>query len=421
MRRHTPRFAGPPGSTFESFAVRNYRFYFAGQTISGAGTWMQNVAVGWLAITSFHSGTILGIVTAARYAPLVLFGLWGGLVVDRLDKRSLLLVTQSTTASLSVTLGLLALHGHGHVGLLVLLTLVCAIGVADVFDVPGRQSIISEIVDRERVGNAIGLTAIATNSARAVGPAVGGLLIAAFGVAPCFLVNAVSFAAFIGALVAMRPAEIVASRESRGGGQVRAGLRYAWRTPPVLAALVMVAITGTLTWEYPVSLPLMTSSTFHGNASAYGFAMALFGLGAVAGGFVAARRALVTVRSLAGFATAWGIVVLAAALAPSLALLYVLLFLVGIIGITFNSAARTLLQMESAPTMRGRVMSLWFMGWQGSTTVGAPIVGYIGHDFGARYALGVGGFAAVAVGLFYLRAAPASAPTELRLEAAADD
>lgn len=393
-------------STFASFANRNYRLYFIGQTISGAGSWMQNVAIGWLVIVSFHSGTILGVVTAVRYAPLVLLGLWGGLVVDRLDKRRLLVVTQTLLAGLSLALAFLSLGGH--IRLWVLLAVVVGIGLVDVFDVPSRQSVISELVDRDRLGNAIGLTAIATNSARAAGPAVAGGLIATLGIASCFFVNTASFAAFILALLAMRASEIVGARETRSGGQVRAGLRYVRRTPALLAALMMVAITGTLTWEFPVTLPLMTANVFDGNAAAYGFAMSAFGSGAVAGGLVAATRRVFTIRSLAGFAVLWGLVILAAAAAPTLDLLYVVLFVVGVCGITFNSAARTLLQMESEPIMRGRVMSLWFMGWQGSTVVGAPIVGTIGNELGARYALALGGVAAVVAGAAYLRRSPRS-------------
>lgn len=392
-------------ATFASFAVRNYRLYFFGQTISGAGSWMQNVAIGWLVVATFHSGAILGAVTAARYAPFVLFGLWGGLIADRVNTRKLVVATQSAAALFALALGLLSLDGR--IALTSLFLVVVGIGVIDVFDVPGRQTVISEIVDRDRLGNAIGLTAIATNSARAVGPAVGGVLIAAFGVAPCFFANAASFAVFILTLLAMRPAEMIAARAKRAGGQVRAGLRYVFRTPPLLAALVMVAVTGTLTWEYPVSLPLLTSKTFHGDASTYGFALSCFAAGAVAGGFVAARRRLFTVRSLAGFASLWGVVMLIASAAPSLTLLYCLLFIVGVCGITFNSAARALLQLESLPTMRGRVMSLWFMGWQGSTLAGAPIVGAIGGGPGARYGVAAGGLGALLVGLAYLRRAEA--------------
>jgi MFS family permease len=403
-------------ATFGSLAIRNYRLYFTGLAVSATGTWMQNIAVGWLTLQSFHSGTILGAVTAVRYAPIVVAGLWSGLIVDRLNTRWLLVVTESVQASLALLLGLVALDGH--VRLPILFAIVAGIGIVDVLDVPARQSIVSEIVHGERLGNAIGLTAIATNVARAVGPAIAGGLIATVGTATCFFINAGSFAAFIVALVAMRASEIDSAREVRAAGQVRAGLRYVRTSPPLVAGLVMVAVTGTLTWEYPVSLPILTTSTFHGGATSYGFAISSIGIGAVIGAFVAARRSLVTIRSLAGYAVAWGVVMLAAAAAPALAALYALLVVVGVCGITFNSAARVLLQGESVPTMRGRVMSLWFMAWQGSTLLGAPLVGVVGKEIGGRYALAIGGAAALLVGAIFLRSSPASVAVPIRPEPA---
>jgi MFS family permease len=382
---------------------------------------MQNVAVGWLALQSFHSGTILGIVTAARYTPMLLFGLWGGLAVDRMDTRSLLIVTQSLQASLSLALGLLAIGGH--VQLAALIAVVACVGIVDIFDVPSRQSVVGELVDRDNVGNAIALNAISTNSARALGPAIAGGIIATLGVAPCFFINAASFGAVIISLLAMRVSEFFpAMREVESRGQVRAGLRYIRHKPELLAPIVMVAVTGTLTWEFPVTLPLITSSTFHGTAASYGFAMAALGIGSVAGGWVAARRRMLGVRALARSALVWGIVVLGASAAPSLAAEYVLLLAVGACAITFNAAAKTLLQTESASHMRGRVMSVWYIAWQGSTVVGAPLVGTLGKAFGARYGLVVGGGAAMLVGAAYLKysaAAAAEIPaSELALELA---
>lgn len=407
-------------STFESLRVPNYRVYFVGQTLSGVGSWMQNVAIGWLVLSTFHSGAILGAVTASRYAPLVLFGLWGGLVVDRVDTRVLLVITQSAAAAFA--LGLAAITLRGHVRLAEVFVLVVGIGIVDVFDVPSRQSIISQLVDRRRLGNAIAVAAIATNSARAFGPAVAGGVIAIFGVAPCFIVNSASFVAFIAALLALDTGRLLPrKRETERGGQVRAGLRYVRRTPALLAPLVMVAVTGTLTWEFPVSLPIIAAGTFHEGASAYGFMMAALGAGAVVGSLLAARRQALTSRSLAIFAVAWGLVILAAAAAPTLAVEYVLMVGVGVFAITFNASARTLLQIESVANMRGRVMSLWFMGWQGSTVVGAPLVGLVGNELGGRYALVVGGGAAAAVGAVFLRPEQRPATTSATPIHVADD
>jgi MFS family permease len=394
---------GAPRAVLSSLRIRNFRLFFIGQCISGAGSWMQNVAIGWLALQSFHSGAVLGAVTAVRYSPVVLLGLVGGLVADRVDSRKLLIVTQLCAAALSLALAFVSSRGHVQLG--VLMCLVVLVGLVDVADVPGRQSILGQLVDRNHLNNSVALLAIASNSARSAGPAFAGALIAGVGVAPCFLINAFSFLAVLVSIVRMDGAQIrPMRREAAGPGLVRAGLRYARRTPTVWAAIVMVAVTGTLTWEFPVSLPLITTRSFHGNAAAFGLAMSCLGIGSIVGGVIAARRRAPTVRSLAIAAVMWGVLVLIAAAAPTLLAEYVVLVFVGLTAITFNASAKSILQIESAPEMRGRVMSLWYLAWQGTTLVGAPIVGLIGNSFGARYGLALGGAAAAVVGLVYLRA-----------------
>lgn len=389
------------GGTFASLSLRNYRLYFIGQSISGAGSWMQNIAIGWFALQLSHSGTVLGLVTGARYLPPLVFGPWAGLVVDRLRSRPVLVTTQACLCLVSLGLG--TMSGIGHGTLSELLGLVVVLGLVEAVDNPGRQSLISRLVPREYIANAVTLTSVAANASRAVGPGVAAGLIAWLGIPACFFVNAASFAAVILSLVLLRAAEFVPIpvHEEPADG-VRAGMSYAWRTRDISAPLIMVAVTGTLTWEFPVSLPLITSSTFHGSATTYGVSMSALGVGAVVGGLVAARRRQVTIRALSLSAIAWGGVIFAAALSPVVIALYVAMFGVGACAITFNSAAKTLLQLNSRPHMRGRVMSLWFMAWQGSTVLGAPVVGAIGNGLGGRYALGVGAAAAVIVGVAYL-------------------
>ncbi|HEY2072600.1 MAG TPA: MFS transporter, partial [Gaiellaceae bacterium] len=189
-----------------SLRIRNFRLYFIGQCISGAGSWMQNVAIGWLALQSFHSGAILGAVTAVRYGPLVLLGMWGGLIADRLEARSVLVVTQVSAGVLS--LGLAVVSWQGHVQLAALLPLVALVGLVDVVDVPTRQGILGQLVDRDHLNNAVALNAIASNSARSAGPAFAGALIAGVGVAPCFLINALSFGAVLVSVLRMNKAEM---------------------------------------------------------------------------------------------------------------------------------------------------------------------------------------------------------------------
>lgn len=391
------------GGMFASLHMHNYRLYFFGQSTSVAGNWMQNVAISWVVLQLSHSGAVLGAMTAARFVPLLLLGPWGGLITDRSDKRRMMIITQICLALLSFVLAVLSLTGH--VTLFALLAIVVSLGIVNVFDGPARQSLISNMVGRDRIANAIALNSIAMNTSRIVGPAVGGLLIASIGVTPCFFVNAISFAAVIASLAAMRTSELMPSRrEVRSKGQIRAGLRYIAGTPALIAPLVMVLVTGTFAWEFPVTLPLLTTRTFHGSAAVYGTMTACMGLGSIAGALAAAKRRRLTVRSLSLSAAIWGILIAAAAAAPSLAVLYVVIVLVGAGAITFNSAAKTLLQLESAPQMRGRVMAIWSMSWQGTTVIGAPLVGAVGGSFGARYALLAGGVASLAIGGYYLLA-----------------
>jgi MFS family permease len=382
---------------FSSLRVRNFRLFIAGQSVSVAGTWMQNVAVGWLVLDLTGSGGVLGLVTAARYAPLLVLGPWGGLVADRRDKRHLLRITAGCQIAVAAALGVLTVTHVIAVWSLVLLIL--AAGVVDVFDTPSRQSFMSNLVGRDLLPNAIALNSIITNVARIIGPGAAGLVIAGFGVGPCFFVNAASFAAVIASLQLVRPSELIESaRETRVGRQIRAGLAYAWHTPELLIPLLLVGIAGAFAWEFQVTLPLFTSSTFHGDSTAYGGALASLAAGSIAGGFIAAKRHSVTTRSLAFSAIAWGVVIVAASAAPSLPVAFVLLAFVGSGAVTFNSASKTLLQVTADERMRGRIMSLWSIGWQGSTVVGAPIVGLVGQLLGARYALTLGGITTLLAG-----------------------
>ncbi|WP_147315641.1 MFS transporter [Asanoa ferruginea] len=394
----TPQVSGRRPSMFASLGIRNYRLYFSGQTISVAGSWMQNIAVGWLVLELTGSGTILGFVTAAKFVPLVVLGPWGGLVADRVDNRKLLLWTQVAQAVLTAVLAALVWAGAATVPLLVIV--VFTIGLVNVLDGPSRQSLIPQLVQRELVGNAIALNSITLNLARIVGPAIGGVLIAHLGLTPCFVINALSFGPVIASLLLLRSSEIIpAKRQVSGKGQIRAGISYIRRTPALALPMIMVTVIGTLAWEFPVTLPLLTTTTFHQAASGYGTAMAFLAAGALGGGLVAARRHHISVRSLAYSSMLCGLTISAAGLAPSLTLTHVALMFVGASVTSFNSAAKTVMQLASAPEFRGRVMGLWQIAWQGSAVIGGPVVGWIGSTAGPRYALLTGGIAAAAVGL----------------------
>jgi predicted MFS family arabinose efflux permease len=246
---------------------------------------------------------------------------------------------------------------------------------------------------------------VAANMARVFGAALGGVIAAAIGLALCFTFNALSFGAVLASLAAMRSSELFsAERVSRQKKQVRQGLRYVRNTPELLIPLLMIAVVGTLAWEFQVSLPLMASKVFHGGAGSYGVMASVMGGGAVVGGLISAARARPRARALCLAAIGWGIAILAAAVAPSFALELAALVFVGYGSITFNSLAKTTLQLAAKPEMRGRVMALWALAWMGSTPIGGPIVGWTGQAIGARWALVIGGLATLVCGVLALPA-----------------
>ena len=386
-----------------SLRQRNYRLFFFGQLVSVAGTWMQTVAQSFVVLDLTHSGTQLGLTTAARFLPMFVFGPLGGVFADRMDRRRVLYVTQALSGLLA---GVFAVTVGTHsIRLWIVYLLALALGFVNVFDNPARQSFISEMVSTGDLPNAVTLNSVAANMARVLGAALGGVIAAAIGLALCFTINALSFGAVLVSLAAMRSSELFpAERVSRQKKQVRQGLRYVRNTPELLIPLLMIAVVGTLAWEFQVSLPLMASKVFHGGAASYGVMASVMGGGAVVGGLISAARARPRARALCLAAIGWGIAILAAAVAPSFALELAALVFVGYGSITFNSLAKTTLQLAAKPEMRGRVMALWALAWMGSTPIGGPIVGWTGQAIGARWALVIGGVAALACGVLALPA-----------------
>jgi MFS family permease len=386
-----------------SLRQRNYRLFFFGQLVSVAGTWMQTVAQSFLVLDLTHSGTQLGLTSAARFLPMFLFGPIGGVFADRMDRKRVLYLTQSLSGLLAAVFAVtVATHS---IRLWIVYLLAIALGFVNVFDNPARQSFISEMVSAQDLPNAVTLNSVAMNMARVFGAALGGVIAAAIGLALCFTFNALSFAAVLVSLAAMRTSELFpGKRVSRQKGQVRQGLRYVRSTPELLIPLVMIAVIGTLAWEFQVSLPLMASNVFHGGAASYGVMASVMGAGAVVGGLISAARSRPRARALCLAAVGWGIAILAAAVAPSMALELAALVFVGYGSITFNSLAKTTLQLAAKPEMRGRVMALWALAWLGSTPIGGPIVGWAGQAIGARWALVIGGVAALACGVLALPA-----------------
>lgn len=384
-----------------SLYQRNYRLFFFGQLISVVGTWMESVAQSYLVLDLTHSGTDLGLTMAARFGPMLLFGMFGGLIADRLDKRRVLYVTQTLNGLLAGVYSVLIATGSIHMWIVYLLSV--TLGFVNVFDSPVRQAFISELVTSDNLPNAVTLNSVAMNLARVFGGALGGAIAGLLGLALCFALNAVSFVAVLASLAMMRAGELYpARRVSRERGQVMQGLRYVGTTRALLVPMVMIAVIGTLAWEFQVTMPLMASNVFHRGPEGYGLMSAVMGIGAVAGGVVVSARRGPARLDLA--ALGWGVAISLAALAPSMPVELIALLFVGYGSLTFNAYAKTSLQLASVPSMRGRVMALWALAWLGSTPLGGPIVGWIGQEAGARWSLLIGAFACLACGLWAVSA-----------------
>ncbi len=384
--------------TFGSLRVRNYRLYFIGQMTSQSGTWMQGVAQAWLVLKLTGSGTALGFVTALQFLPVLLFGPVGGVVADRMNKRRVLYVTQSVAGLLALALGLLVVTDA--VRLWMVFVLAAGLGCVNVVDNPSRQTFVLEMVGPEYLTNAVTLNSVMVNLARVIGPAAAGSLIATVGLGPCFLFNAGSYLAVLLALALMRDADLhTAAPQPRRKGQLREGFAYIRRTPALLAPLLMIAVIGTLTYEFQVTLPLVAKFTFNGGASTYSTMSVFMGAGAVVGGLATASRRTASGRRLAWAAMAFGVVVIGASAAPTLGFELAALVLIGAASITFLSLGNATIQLAAAPEMRGRVMALWSVAFLGSTPVGGLLMGWVGQNVGPRWALLIGGVAAVVAGL----------------------
>jgi MFS family permease len=373
--------------------VRNYRLYFTGQVISVSGTWMQTVAQAYLILFALHgTGVDVAVATSLQFLPLLLLGPFGGLVADRVDKRKVLYATQGTAGVLALVLGILvATHS---VVLWEVFSLAAGLGFVNLFDNPARQTFVSEMVGLELLPNAVSLNSVLINSARVIGPAIGGVLILTVGVGTCFFINAASFAAVIVALAMMRAHELFERPHVvRAKGQVREGLRYAWRTADLRIPLVSMAIVGVFAFNFTVTLPLLAKFTFHGGAGLYSWFMIAMGAGAVVGGLATAFRSQPSTRLLAGIGLAFGAAIVAVALAPTQLVALVLLVPMGAASISFIATNNATLQLRAEPTMRGRVMSLNAIAFLGSTPIGAPLLGYLSDVTNPRLALSLGGAA----------------------------
>jgi MFS family permease len=382
--------------TFPALAIPNYRRYLRGQSVSLMGTWMQMTAQAWLVLTLSDSPSTLGVIIALQTLPVLVLGPYGGVIADRVNKLRLMISLQTAMGVQALILGLLTVTGEvrlWQVGVLAAL-----LGLNNAFENPARQSFMLEMVGRDSLRTAVSLNSTMVNLARVVGPAIGGVLIATTGVGVCFLINAASFIVVIWTLLRLDRSAITPSTPLvRGKGQLREGLRYVARTPELGIPLLMMALAGVFAFEFQVTLPVLAKQALDQGSEGFGLMTAAMGVGAVGGGLLVAARGKTGLRPLTIAAAAFGVVLLLAAMAPTLPLALGALVLVGWGSVTFMAIGNTTLQLAAAPEMRGRVMSLWFVAFQGSTPIGGPLLGWAMGWAGARVGLGVGGVACLVV------------------------
>lgn len=384
--------------TFSSLHQRNFRLFVTGQLVSMTGTWMQTVALGWLVLDLTDSGTAVGVNLGLQFVPMLLFGMWGGLLADRYDKRRLLMFSQ--TAMGAVAIALFALSASGNITIEMIYGLTFLTGCATALDNPARQSFVTEMVGAAEVPNAVSLNSAVFNTSRILGPAVAGALITTVGIPPSFLINGLSYLAVVIALSLMDTASLRTRPPTpRAKHQVRDGLRYVWRTPRLRYTILMMGLVSTFGINFSVVLPLMARYVFDRGAETFGLLTSAMAVGALVGALTNAARSKPTRRLLIGSAASFGALLCAAAASPSLLILVLLLVPIGAATITFIATANTTLQLTSTDAMRGRVMALHGLVFLGSTPLGAPVIGWISQTWGARIGMGVGGAMSLSVAL----------------------
>jgi MFS family permease len=376
---------------FRSLRIRNYRLYASGQLVSLTGTWMQRVAQDWLVLELTNSGTALGIVTALQFGPSLLLGLWGGILADRGDKRRILLATQTGLAVVALLLGLLDIAGV--VQYWQVLVLATVLGLITAVDTPVRQSFVVEMVGRDELTNAVAINSTIFNAGRILGPAAAGVLISAVGTGWAFVGNAASSGAVLAGLLLMRPAELFpAPQLRRARGQLREGFRYVRQRSDLMLTMVLIFVFGTFGLNFAITCALMAKQVFHRGASGYGLLSTALAVGACAGAVLATRRTeRPSAMFLLGAAGAFSVLEIVTGLMPTYAWTAALLVPTGLAMLSVSTAANSSVQLGVAPTMRGRVMSLYLICFMGGTPFGAPIIGWVAGTAGPRWGLIGGG------------------------------
>jgi MFS family permease len=382
--------------TFHSLRVRNYRLWATGAIVSNTGTWMQRVAQDWLVLTQLtdNSGVAVGITTGLQFAPMLLLAPLAGAAADRFNRRRVLLATQTTSGLLALVLGALVMTGTAE--LWHVYVLAGLLGVAAAIDAPARQTFVAEMVANEDLPNAVGLNSASFHAGRLLGPGVAGLLIHWFGTGPVFLINGVTFGAVVLSLLRMRVADLRPQPRASGGrGSVREGLSYVRNRPDIMLVLVIVGMVGTFGLNFQMTTALMARLAFDKGSGEYGLLGSVMAVGSLAGALLAARRERPRLRLVIGATLAFGVFATVSALMPTYWLFAASLIPVGLSSLTLMTAANATVQLSTDPTMRGRVMALYLAIFMGGTPIGAPIIGWIGEEFGARWTIALGGVVAM--------------------------
>lgn len=414
----TSRPAPPPWrDTFASLRIRNYRLFVTSQIVANTGLWMQRVAQDWLVLQLTHSPAAVGLTVALQFTPMLLFGLFGGVLADRHSKRMLLIMTQITAGLLALTLAVLTLTGTIQVwhvyGVAVLL------GFVTVVDNPARQVFVNEMVGPQHLRNAISVNSSIFQLGALVGPALAGVLIHAVGEGWSFGLNALACGGVVATLVMMRPAELFASPVAeRAKGQMRDGLRFAATQPRILWTVILVGFVAVFGMNMPVLLTAFSTEVFHVGAGGYGLFNSLVAVGALSGALASTRRTRIRLRTLVVASATFGVVEAIAGLAPGRVAFSLALIAIGAATLVFLTGANSLVQMTASVDIRGRIMSLYMLVLLGGQAIGGVLMGRVTEALGPRQAMEIAGLvpavASMAVALLLARrSAPAHRPWHL--------
>jgi len=386
---------------FAALRTRNYRLWASGQIVSLVGTWMQRVAQDWLVLTlSGGNGLAVGIVMALQFGPTLVLSVWGGVLADRYDKRTLLMITQAFAAVCGLGLGLLDVGNVVELWHVYVIAFI--LGCSSAIDAPVRQSFTIEMVGQEKLSNAIALNSMTFNMARIIGPAISGVLITVIGTGWVFLINAASFTAVFAALLAMRVKDLFeVERAPRAKGQVRAGFAYVLSRPDLRVLLATVFMVATFGLNFPLALAVLARNTFGSGAATYGLLSTALAVGTLAGATLAARRAKAPrLRLFLGAVIVFGVFEILVGLMPNYVLVAILLVPTGALTLTFTTSAMNILQMSVPSDMRGRVMGIYMLCFLGGAPLGSPVLGLLADVLDPRAPLLIGGVVSLATGLF---------------------